>query len=266
MDKFNLKPKEVCRYDVKAGHATKDEYRLWRNFTRRIPKHLQKNRGAHRRTFFDAAQIKERAKLGYNSVKIAKDLKINVDTLRKYYANIVDEGNAEYKADCIAEIDMTLVEELTKERYNVDAVMSELGVNLSKTEFSIVANDAILKGRTARPATIAIVEQVPVHQPRFVPYNGKPCANGHRARRIINLRNMCAECHRLNKTKSKKLYDFIGQPRKRDATYKGNKCALCHTFDRYESTNRCVNCTRHHAFNYSRKIGFGTLITKRKTK
>ena len=53
---------------------------------------------------------------------------------------------------------------------------------------------------------------------------------------------------------------------KRGATYKSSKCAVCCTSEYYVSTDRCVNCTRHYAFNYSRKIGFGTLISKRKIK
>ena len=261
------KLKECYYRDIERGLATEDEVRLWRNFTRRIPKHLQKNRGAKRRTFFDEAQIEEWARLGYDSVEIAKDLETSTKTLRKYYGELIDECNAAYKEECIAEIDMELVEEFTKERWSVEAVMDKLDVNLNSTEFRAVANDAILRGRAARPATINVVEQVPVHQPRFVPYNGKPCApKGHRARRIINMRGQCAECHRLNNTKSKKLQDYIGQPRKRGATYKSKICLRCHTSERYVSTDRCVNCTRHHAFNYSRKIGLGTMIAKRKTK
>jgi hypothetical protein len=210
--------------------------------------------------------IEEWARLGYEAQEIAKDLGIARVTLRKHDGGAYKRGHAAYKADCIAEIDMKKVEQLTKERYNITEVMNELDVQLSEKVFGIVARKALDSGRAARPAKFGVVEQVPVHQPRFVPYNGKPCPNGHRARRIINMGGYCAECHRLRNTVGKKLQDFIGQPRKRGATYKSTPCPTCRATERYESTNRCVNCTRHYAFNYSRMIGLGTLIATRKTK
>ena len=261
------KLKECYYYDIKRGFATEDEVRLWQNFTRRIPKHLQKQRGAKRRTFFDTRLVEEWARLGYDSNEIAIDLGISPNTLLKYDGGAYHRGKAAYKADCIAEVNLKMVESLYRKRHSISDIMDKLCVELSYDEFIEVAKEALAWGKASRPATIAVVKQIPVHQPRFVPYNGKPCAPmGHRARRIINMGGQCAECHRLNNTKSKKLQDFIGQPRKRGATYKSKMCLKCHTSECYESTGKCVNCTRHYAFNYSRKIGLGTFVAKRKQK
>lgn len=261
------KPKECYYYDIKRGLATEEEVRLWRNFTRRIPKHLQKKRGLKRKIFFDLKLVEEWARLGYNRQEIADDLGIGIKSLDEHNDGAYARGKAAYEADCIAAVDMKLVERLYRKRHSVDDIMTKLGIEFSNTKFREIAKDALAWGKASRPAMIEVVEQVPVHQPRFVPYNGKPCAPmGHKARRIINMGGACAECHRLNNTKSKKLQDYIGQPRKRGATYKSSECPACHTSERYESTDRCVNCTRHYAFNYSRKIGLGTFVAKRKTK
>jgi hypothetical protein len=252
-------PKECYYRDIKTGFATADEVRIWKNFSRRIPKHLQKQRGRTRSVFLDEALIFEWAKLGYNSSEIAKDLGVAAVTLREYYSEVIAAGNAAR----IAEIDLELVEELTRERYTIDEVFNEITANVNKEEFLRAAAAALQAGRDSRPPTIDIVIPVTVHQPRFAPYNGTPCNHGHRARRIINSAYRCAECERLT-TKSKKLQNYIGQPRKSDATYKSDtKCRCCHTHDRYVSTDKCVNCVRYYANNYSRKIGSGVQIAKR---
>jgi len=131
----------------------------------------------------------------------------------------------------LKKIDLRVVEELVKLRVPLAKIHGKIGSEVPYHAFREYADGAIQRGRSKKPPVIPIV------------------------RPVLTV---------ITDKKSKKHHSYIGQPRKKNSTYVGEKkCGGCGNNEWYKSTDTCVNCVRHYAAKYSRKINSGKHLEKR---